>query len=227
MKKQIIYILQFNIIIIFIIASSLTLSAQLVIHSDSPEPKHNIKFGYGFITTWSNQNDYNDYPERINTKLTGPIYLKYDYFADYDFTVGITLSYSYDHANILVPDNVQQGNIASYTRSSFGVLFRMNYIMLPHKRVQPYLGFGLGVNSVDEKGYKYIYDNSHYSYNIFINNNTNHLSPFNDHSNPISGELTFGTNFIIKKGFGAYIEIGAAQSIIQLGFIKSFGKNIP
>ena len=214
--------LQLNIIIIFIIASSLTLSAQLVIRSDSPEPKHTIKFGYGFISTWTTRKDNGEYPVRFNNKLTGPIYLKYDYFADYDFTVGISLSYSNEHANSIVPDNVHDINIENYTRSSFGVLFKMNYVILPHKRVQPYLGFGFGINSVTEKGY--IYDYQNYYNN---NGNTYHLSSFNDHSNLISGELTFGTNLIIRKGFGAYFEIGAAQSFIQLGIIKTFGKNIP
>ena len=209
MKKQIIYILQLTILFFFNIAYTLPSSAQMIIRSDSPQPKHSFKFGYGFISTRTARY------HASNTKLTGPIYLKYDYFADYDFTIGISLSYSNENANTL-----------NYNRSIFGVLFKMNYVILPHKRAQPYFGCGLGFNSVNEKGYAYEYNNAQYS-NSFLVNNSYHLSPFDDHSNTISGELTFGINFIIKKGFGAYFEIGAAQSVIQLGIIKTFGKNIP
>ena len=213
-------LLKINILVIIIILSStLVSSAQLIIKEGTSIPRFYFKLGYA-LSRIDTYNDIDNYADVANKKLTGPIYVKMDYNSDYDLTFGVIVSYYKFKSDYAQPSYCNCPSVTSYRYQSFGILYRMNYIARPDKKIQPYFGIAAGMEMVKEEGntYKFIYNNS-------SNINSYQSFPVLVRRTAFTGEITGGINFIIKNDWGVYLEAGLARAIFQVGLIKTLRNN--
>ena len=189
------------------------------------EPQHYIKLGYGIVQYAALEIIHGNYrltkDEALTSSLTGPLYVKYEYNSDYDLTIGISFSYEQNKMDTsgFFSNSYYYYNYGFFSFTSYSFLFRLNYLIVPDRNFQPYLGVGLGVRSSHRKNIYRIID--------YNNNNTISISETTNSYNGIGADLTFGVNYLIQKGFGIYAEAGLAKSVFQIGIVKCFGNNIP
>ena len=77
-------------------------------------------------------------------------------------------------------------------------------------KFDPYLGLGVGYRN---SSYKYSSTDPNWDESTF----TGFKNPFN-----FGGDLTFGTRYFFTDNIGAYVELGIAKSILQLGLTAKF-----
>ncbi len=161
--------------------------------------------GYG-AGVFSSNLRFNLYTSaNYNFTTTGPIYLKYENRFTPNTSLGISASwveakYSFDYEDPYLGSQ-HFGEI----HRSFSLLLRVNYYVWKSEKFEVYTGAGLGY--VNHKGW---YRNE--VEDVFI---IESVSP----GFPFSFEATLGERYFISKGFGIYVEVGVAKSVLQGGVV--------
>ncbi len=144
----------------------------------------------------------------FNTSVTGPIRFNYEY--GYSNKVGIGLNMGYTSGTIsfhnVLPDSFGHIYSYSYQYSKISVVPRINYHMASDKKIDPYIGIGLGFKKV---------------LRVLDTDNPN-FKPLNMRWIPIAFEATIGCRFLFKPNVGAYVEIGAGHGFAQFGVVGKF-----
>lgn len=173
------------------------------IHAQNLEKKYysnhrqTIAIGHGIGNIWKSFLEKGVNIENYTIKSTGPINLQYDYEVFKNFSVGAIVSYSqikgsYNNSGFVFSDQL----------TIFTALARVNYHFIKHKKLDPYLGGGIG-----------------YVYSKYQNN-------LNTKSTNVPGELGFsaqlGINYFMLKNFGIFGEAGyVGGSFFQLGVVAN------
>ena len=159
--------------------------------------KQTIAIGHGIGNIWKSFLDKGVSIENYKIKSKGPINLQYDQEIFKNFSVGAIVSYSqikgsYNNSGFVFSDQL----------TIFTALARVNYHFIKHKKLDPYLGGGVG-----------------YVYSKYQNN-------LNTKSTNVPGELGFsgqvGINYFMFKNFGLFGEAGyVGGSFFQIGIIAN------
>jgi len=183
------------IAILFFIDESL--KAQEVNEKYFHNNKQTISFGHGIGNIWKSFLEKGVNIENYTIKSTGPINLQYDYEVFKNFSLGAIVSYSqirgsYNNSGFVFSDQL----------AIFTALARVNYHFIKHKKLDPYLGGGVG-----------------YVYSKYQNN-------LNTKSTNVPGELGYsaqlGINYFMLKNFGIFGEAGyVGGSFFQLGIVAN------
>ena len=184
--------------------------------------KHYLSAGYGFAPIEIRKgNGYygNGASWVINT--FGPLYFKYEYFFEYNLSLGFNYAHAVYEFNYDVSYYDYSTGTYNYfrqteTHTSQSYLVRLNYHILDYEekfRWDPYIGVGLGYR---ETSVKVLHtDNSNYYYGYYID------YPYV--SNMKFGmEVTFGLRCFLTPKLALYAEGGMAKSAFQLGTTYSF-----
>jgi len=156
-----------------------------------------ISIGHGIGNIWKSFLEKGISIKNYKIKSTGPINLQYDYVMFKNFSVGAIVSYSqikgsYNNSGFVFSDQL----------TIFTALARVNYHFIKHKKLDPYLGGGIG-----------------YVYSKYQNN-------LNTKSTNVPGELGYsaqvGINYFMFKNFGLFGEAGyVGGSFFQLGVVAN------
>lgn len=167
-----------------------------------------ITAGYG-AGTFSNaiSNLFDPFNE-VNHSLFGPVYLKVERGVSDHIGLGLNFAYvenkwEYEFGNGY--DSL--GNLIKFTetdtRTSYSVLARMNFHFGNSKKVDPYVGFGLGYRKATWKS----------STNNPSGNSGIDLQTYT----PYGFETTIGLRYLFTPNFQVYTEWGLAKSVFELG----------
>jgi|SaaInl85LU_5_DNA_1037374.scaffolds.fasta_scaffold01708_3 hypothetical protein len=167
---------------------------------------HNISAGYGFgnlgntiLSTYESNTNY-------SYSSTGPLFFKYEYGISENFGFGLNFSYLQGIATF----NSQSGQTTyrnEITRTGYNIMLRFNWHFGDHDFIDPYFGVAAGYRS--NKWTSVLGDPSIDNLNI--------KAIF-----PLGLEATFGTRFFITDNLGAYVEVGLARAIAQVGITSTF-----
>jgi opacity protein-like surface antigen len=159
--------------------------------------RQTISLGHGIGNIWKSFLEKGVNIENYKIKSTGPINLQYEYEVFKNFRVGAIVSYSqikgsYNNSGFVFSDQL----------TIFTALARVNYHCIKHKKLDPYLGGGIG-----------------YVYSKYQNN-------LNTKSTNVPGEFGYsaqlGINYFILKNFGLFGEAGyVGGSFFQLGVVAN------
>jgi hypothetical protein len=159
--------------------------------------QQSLSIGHGIGNIWKSFLEKGVNIENYKIKSTGPINLQYDYVVFKNFSVGAIVSYSqikgsYNNSGFVFSDQL----------TIFTALARVNYHFIKHKKLDPYLGGGIG-----------------YVYSKYQNN-------LNTKSTNVPGELGYsaqlGINYFILKNFGLFGETGyVGGSFFQIGVVAN------
>ena len=181
------------------------------------EEKSVVSLGYGFGTLIGALASNIDGEQGYSYSSTGPIYAKWEYGVAENIGIGINLAYvSYDFKYSTDGSyyDASSGNYISTTYanedkfSSFSGLLRVNWHFGDNDKLDPYYGIGLG------------YRTGTWTFTTTDPSGTNS----GDFNNPIplGFETTFGLRYLFSDNMGAYLEAGAAKSVIQVGLCGKF-----
>ena len=173
------------------------------IHAQNFENKYysnhsqTIAIGHGIGNIWKSFLEKGVNIENYKIKPVGPINLQCDYEVFKNFSVGAIVSYSQIKGSY---NNI--GCVFSDQLIIFTALARVNYHFIKHKKLDPYLGGGIG-----------------YVYSKYQNN-------LNTKSTNVPGELGYsaqlGINYFMLKNFGLFGEAGyVGGSFFQLGIVAN------
>ena len=167
---------------------------------------HNISIGYGFgnfgnavLSTYQNNTNY-------SYSTTGPIFFKYEYAISEKFGLGVNATYLAGIAGF----NSESNGTNYYNeieRTGYNIMLRFNWHFGEHDIIDPYFGFAAGFRNNQWQS-------------DFGDPNLSDLSV--ETIFPLGLEATFGSRFFITDNFGAYIEVGLARAIMQLGLTATF-----
>lgn len=168
-----------------------------------------ISVGYGFVTTLGSINDSFGDKDTDYSEL-GPIYAKFEHAVSDHLGIGLNLAYTtnewaYRYGSDTNGDGVNDNQYdATNKRVAYSALVRLNWHFGDNDKFDPYAGFGLG------------YRNSTWSYSTTDPSGSDSGVAF---KNPIAlgMEFTIGARYLFAEHFGAYLEVGAAKSIVQVG----------
>jgi outer membrane protein W len=156
-----------------------------------------ISIGHGIGNVWKTFLEKGVSIENYKIKSKGPINLQYDQEVFKNFSFGAIVSYSqikgsYNNSGFVFSDQL----------TIFTALARVNFHFIKHKKLDPYLGGGIG-----------------YVYSKYQNN-------LNTKSTNVPGELGYsaqvGINYFIYKNFGLFCEAGyVGGSFFQLGVVAN------
>ena len=178
------------------------------------EETNSVSVGYGFVTTLGSINDSFGDKDTDYSEL-GPIYVKFEHAVSDNLGIGLNLAYTtnewayrYDADSNSDGVNDKQYD-ATNKRVAWSALVRLNWHIGDNDRFDPYAGFGLG------------YRNSTWTYST--------TDPSGSESgvsikNPIAlgMEFTIGARYFFTENIGAYLEAGAAKSVVQAGLAFKF-----
>ena len=174
-----------------------SLNAQNFEEKYYPNHRQTIAFGHGIGNIWKSFLEKGVSIENYKIKSTGPINLQYDQEVFKNFSVGAIVSYSqikgsYNNSGFVFSDQL----------TIFTALARVNYHFIKHKKLDPYLGGGIG-----------------YVYSKYQNN-------LNTKNTNVPGELGYsaqvGINYFMFKKFGLFGEAGyVGGSFFQLGVVAN------
>jgi opacity protein-like surface antigen len=183
------------IVIIFFLGESI--KAQEIEKKHYENNRQTISLGHGIGNIWKSFLEKGVNIENYKIKSTGPINLQYEYEVFKNFRVGAIVSYSqikgsYNNSGFVFSDQL----------AIFTALARVNYHFIKHKKLDPYLGGGVG-----------------YVYSKYQNN-------LNTKSTNVPGELGYsaqlGINYFMLKNFGIFGEAGyVGGSFFQLGIVAN------
>jgi len=202
--------LQLKSIFFFIIFVSICFEVvaqeKIGVNSDKQEKKINqnhtsvFKVGYGIGNVWvyllKHNSFFIDYVPNYKVKSTGPITVCYENFLLKKISVGLAVSYS-----IVKGKGSSRGIIVDDQISMFTALIRGNYHFGKSKKLDSYVGGGLG------------YIRSAYKSNPSV-------------SGPVPGEFGYsaqlGAHYYLTNHVGFYGELGYVNgSFLQLGVVIS------
>jgi hypothetical protein len=186
-------------------ASTLLFSGNAVSQAYQIE-SHNVSFGYGFgnfgnavLNTYETNSNY-------SYSSTGPLFLKYEYGISEKFGIGLNFSYLTGVAGF----NSELNGTTYYneiSRTGYNIMLRFNWHFGENDIVDPYFGIAAGFrNNIWESDFG---DPDLEDLNI-------------ETIFPLGLEATFGARFFITDYLGAYIEVGLARAIAQVGITTTF-----
>lgn len=156
---------------------------------------------------------FNIYKDELGfyTSGIGPIHAKYEFGLTDHFGIGVSIGFvdfkaawltKYHNAN-----NELQEYEEGFKGSSFGIMARGNYHFSTSKRLDPFVGFGIGYNRMSFGWF------SEYEYADELS-----LSfPI-----PFATELSIGARYYLSDNIGAYAELGWGKSLLQAGLSMKF-----
>lgn len=169
-----------------------------------------IYLGFGLPAGEGIQQQFNSYRNYTDYKFNnyGTVVAKYEHGLHKYFGMGLnteysaaSVSYKYDDSNSLR----YQVNINS---NVFGIYARMNGHYPVSDKFDLYAGTGLG----------YLYTINKYTDTNPNNSNEQH----NSHVLNFDYQLSLGARFMVKQGFGLFVEAGRATTTFQLGIVLKF-----
>ena len=170
---------------------------QVVEQINYSNHRQTIAIGHGIGNIWKSFLEKGVSIENYKIKPAGPINLQYDQEVFKNVSVGAIVSYSqikgsYNNSGFVFSDQL----------TIFTALARVNYHFIKHKKLDPYLGGGIG-----------------YVYSKYQNN-------LNTKSTNVPGELGYsaqvGINYFMLKNFGLFGEAGyVGGSFFQLGIVAN------
>jgi len=177
------------------------------------EEKSVASLGYGFGTFIGAIANTFEQEEGYSFSTFGPMYAKYEYGISDNMGVGLNLAYvQYTFQFRYVGDYDSFGNPIKYTEedkfSSFSGLLRINWHFGDNDKLDPYYGIGVGYRTG--------------TWTTTSNDPDGTFSESYETLFPFGFETTFGVRFLFSDNFGAYLEAGAAKSVIQVGLCGKF-----
>ncbi|MEN8839192.1 MAG: outer membrane beta-barrel protein [Flavobacteriales bacterium] len=167
---------------------------------------HNFSVGYGFgnfgnavLNTYENNSNY-------SYSSTGPLFFKYEYGISENFGIGVNATYLTGIAGF----NSESNGTTYYneiSRTGYNIMLRFNWHFGEHDMIDPYFGIAAGFRNNDWQS-------------DFGDPNIENLSVSTIF--PLGLEATFGTRFFITENIGAYVEVGLARAIMQVGLTSTF-----
>lgn len=200
-----------------LIAAAAIFSPSNVRAQAFPEGSNSVTVGYGFVTVLGALNSTFDTYSDLDYSSLGPLYFKFEHAVSDNIGLGLNVayagndwSYKYDYSDVDANGNaVTRQYVATQKRTTYSILARFNYHFGSNDRLDPYLGLGLG------------YRNANWTYST--------TDPSGSESGvdlpnlvPLGFELTFGARYFFTDNIGAYMEVGAAKSILQAGLSVKF-----
>lgn len=176
------------------------------------EEKSVVSLGYGFGTFIGAIASSFDNNPGYSYSSFGPMYAKWEYGVAENIGIGINLAYVKYTFNYNYDGYDNNGNSATYQEkdefASFSGLLRINWHFGDNDKLDPYYGIGLG------------YRTGTWSYTTNDPSGTNS----GDLNTPIpfGFETTFGLRYLFSENWGAYLEAGAAKSVMQVGLCGKF-----
>lgn len=170
------------------------------------EGTHFISAGYGVGTLLGGVSSNFDGYGELKYQGAGPIYLKFEQGITDNIGLGVNLAYAtnqWDYTYKLDSTTYRE----TTKRSTYSVLARFNYHFGHSERFDPYIGLGLGYRNA-----------------LWTVTSSGATSSGAELSNmmPFGMELTLGARYLIKPGFGLYVEVGPAKSVAQFGLSAKF-----
>ncbi len=139
----------------------------------------------------------------------GPAFLKYEYAIAEKVGIGANLAYLSAKVSATDAYTDINNNEIKYTEtvkfSTFSVLGRVNFHFGDNDNIDPYFGVGMGYRTAN-------WNYTSTDPNAPENEDIKSLSPF-------GMDMTFGTRFLFTDNVGAYVEVGMAKAVFQLGLV--------
>ena len=208
MKKQI------NILLLTILSITAVFAQDYTIRKE-PEPfqeKIGLSIYYGGPDLWMSTTFQNQVRVFGATSTTYTPYgaggIKFDYFLDRYFSLGLDAYYGYATKDSKVAQFDINGNINEFTISEqvqrYRVLLRGDVHFTDEYRIDPYLGFGIGVARTFYRADGII---------------PGAVDNFNREpgANPLAAKATLGVNFKVSKNFLFFGELAAGGPYAALG----------
>jgi opacity protein-like surface antigen len=180
---------------------------------DFDEGEKHLSLGYG-LATWTGAildayEGYGDYSH----SATGPIHIKFEYGVSEKMGVGLNLAYVVHKMKYNYDDFDTNGNPVVYTETTdyttWSALMRLNWHFGDIDHFDPYWGIGVGYRSGKWK--------------VTSNDPTGETSGTEvDEPIPFGFESTIGARYHFTDNFGAYMEVGLAKSVLQVGATMRF-----
>jgi hypothetical protein len=167
-----------------------------------------MSLGYGFPNLQKSVLMLLENQQNFRATGTGPVHFRYESGLSNTWSLGASINVSLYGAEWLDSGFKARLNVTTYS-----VLFRINNYFLNEENVQVYGGLGAGYRARSA-----IYNNS--KPGAIKSEDVNTL--MSKVTLPIGFEATIGLRGRFASGFGGYIELGLAKSIIQSGLYFSF-----
>lgn len=162
--------------------------------------------GYGFGNIGNTVIKSFNSNANFNYTSVGPLFLRYEYGVSENFGIGLNISYLSGVASFNTESNgeIYRNEIS---REGYNIMLRFNWHMGDHHKIDPYIGFA--------GGYRNNVLSSDFNDPELENVSNESLIPF-------GFEATFGTRFMFSDNIGAYVEVGVARAIMQIGMTAKF-----
>jgi opacity protein-like surface antigen len=158
---------------------------------------------------------------KLSATIVGPAYIKFEYGLGRYFGLGFNLAASKTEIKWVKEELKQISGSSSYyvyndtkvSRNALSGLLRLNGHFAPGKKLDPYLGVGLGFRTItytDATNEQAIKDAKDFHKNF----DAKYLI--------VGGEFTFGLRFYFTKNIAAYAEFGLAKTPMQGGLSVAF-----
>lgn len=171
-----------------------------------------ISAGLGFGSLFLN-NSIGQYTANESLRNTGPFYAKIENAVSDRLGFGVNIAYSNvkytrNYINYLYQGNetIQIVDPEEVDINLVAILARINWHYGSNKKLDPYLGIGMGYRNIS---YRYIKRSKYNTNDDFKNLNIV----------PLGFEFTIGTRFMFSEKWGGFAEFGLAQSVGQFGLV--------
>ena len=172
-----------------------------------------VTVGYGFVTLLGSIADSFDAYDDSEYSQMGPIYAKFEHAVSDHLGIGASFAYATNEWSYRYDsfdsdgDNVQY--VGTNKRVTWSALVRLNWHFGDSDKFDPYAGFGLG------------YRNATWSYETTDPDGSESGVTFKTLM-PLGMEITVGARYYFTESIGAYLEMGAAKSVVQAGLTFKF-----
>lgn len=171
-----------------------------------------ISAGLGFGSLFLN-NSIGQYTANESLRNTGPFYAKIENAVSDRLGFGVNIAYSNvkytrNYINYLYQGNetIQIVDPEEVDINLVAILARINWHYGSNKKLDPYMGIGMGYRNIS---YRYIKRSKYNTNDDFKNLNIV----------PLGFEFTIGTRFMFSEKWGGFAEFGLAQSVGQFGLV--------
>jgi outer membrane protein W len=171
-----------------------------------------ISAGLGFGSLFLN-NSIGQYTANESLRNTGPFYAKIENAVSDRLGFGVNIAYSNvkytrNYINYLYQGNetIQIVDPEEVDINLVAILARINWHYGSNKKLDPYMGVGMGYRNIS---YRYIKRSKYNTNDDFKNLNIV----------PLGFEFTIGARFLFNESWGGFTEFGLAQSVGQFGLV--------
>lgn len=171
-----------------------------------------ISAGVGFGSLFLNNVGF-QFASNESIRNTGPFYVKIENAVSDRLGFGLNIGYSNvkytrDYINFINQGNqtIQINDPEEVDINLVAILARINWHYGSNKKLDPYMGLGMGYRNIN---YRYIKRSQFNTYDEFKDLNRV----------PLGFEFTIGTRFMFSEKWGGFAEFGLAQSVGQFGLV--------